>query len=79
MQVPSLPPCNPTPEPSYEREMAERKQFPGIAATAFVSNTDRMALEALKRVPLLPKLIQKFHEVGVDRWLYCYNMAMAVR
>ena len=59
--------------------MAERKQFPGIAATAFVSNTDRMALEALKRVPLLPKLIQKFHEVGVDRWLYCYNMAMSVR
>lgn len=59
--------------------MSTRKRFPEISANAFVSNTDRMALDALKRVPLLPKLIQKFHEVGVDRWLYCYNMAMSVR
>lgn len=38
-----------------------------------------MALEALKRVPLLPMVVQKFYEVGLDRWLYCYNMSMSVR
>ncbi len=56
-----------------------RKQFPGIAADAFVADTDRKAMEALKRIPLLPKVVQKFYEAGLDRWLYCWNMAMSVR
>jgi len=59
--------------------MAERKTFPGLSPAAFVADTDRIALEALKKVPLLPLVIQKFYEVGIDRWLYCYNMSMAVR
>lgn len=59
--------------------MAERKTFPGLSPTAFVADTDRIALDALKRVPLLPLVIQKFYEVGIDRWLYCYNMSMSVR
>jgi len=59
--------------------MADRKRFPGITSAAFVADTDRIALDALKRVPLLPQVVQKFYEVGVDRWLYCYNMSMAVR
>lgn len=57
----------------------ERKRLEGIAARAFVADTDRLALQALQRVPLLPLLIQKFHEVGLDRWMYCYNMSMSVR
>ncbi len=44
-----------------------------------LADTDRLALETLKRIPLLPMVIQKFYEVGIDRWLYCYNMSMSVR
>jgi Zn-dependent protease with chaperone function len=59
--------------------MADRKTFPGIIPAAFVSDTDRIALESLKRVPLLPTIVQKFYEYGIDRWLYCMNMGMSVR
>lgn len=59
--------------------MAKRKTFPDLSQSAFVADTDRIALDALKRVPLLPQLIQKFYEVGLDRWMYCYNMSMSVR
>lgn len=56
-----------------------RKVLSGLPADAFIADTDRLALEALKRVPLLPKIVQKFYEIGIDRWLYCYNMSMSVR
>jgi Zn-dependent protease with chaperone function len=59
--------------------MADRKRLTGISADAFVAETDRWALERLKSIPLLPKVVQKFYEVGLDRWLYCYNMSMSVR
>ncbi|MCW5941140.1 MAG: M48 family metallopeptidase [Fimbriimonadaceae bacterium] len=59
--------------------MANRKRLDGIEARAFVAETDRVALDALKRVPLLPQIIQKFFDLGVDRWLYCWNMSMSVR
>ena len=58
---------------------AQRKILTGITSDAFVADTDRLALDALKRIPLLPKIIHKFYELGIDRWLYCYNMAMSVR
>lgn len=57
----------------------KRKVLTGITADAFVADTDRLALEALKKIPLLPKIISKFYELGIDRWMYCYNMSMAVR
>lgn len=57
----------------------ERTILKGITADAFVSDADRWALDKLKRVPLLPQVIQKFYEVGIDRWLYCLNMSMSVR
>lgn len=57
----------------------DRRRFPGLSAEAFVSDTDRKAMAALKKVPLLPKLMEKFFELGLDRWMYCYNMAMSVR
>lgn len=59
--------------------MVNRKRLEGIEARAFIADTDRVALEALKRVPLLPQIIQKFFDLGVDRWLYCWNMSMSVR
>lgn len=56
-----------------------RTRFPGISPNAFVSDTDRMALEALKKIPLLPQIVRKFFDIGIDRWLYCLNMSMSVR
>ena len=57
----------------------ERKVLTGISSDAFVSDADKWALDKLKRVPLLPQVIQKFYEYGFDRWFYCMNMSMAVR
>lgn len=59
--------------------MADRKRFPGLTSEAFVSDADKWALDKLKKVPLLPQVVSKFYEVGLDRWLYCYNMGMSVR
>jgi Zn-dependent protease with chaperone function len=59
--------------------MAKRKRFEGISADAFVADTDKWALDKLTKIPLLPKLIHKFYELGLDRWFYVYNMSMAVR
>lgn len=59
--------------------MADRKILTGITADAFVSDADKWALDKLKKVPLLPLVIQKFFELGLDRWMYCYNMSMSVR
>ncbi|MBS1724942.1 MAG: M48 family metallopeptidase [Armatimonadetes bacterium] len=59
--------------------MAKRKRFPGLTYTAYAADTDKKAMDALQKIPLLPKVVQKFHEVGYDRWMYAYNMATAVR
>ncbi|MCE9559274.1 MAG: M48 family metallopeptidase [Armatimonadetes bacterium] len=56
-----------------------RKHLIGLQASHFVSETDRKALEALKKLPVLPMLVQKFYEHGLDRWMYVHNMAMSVR
>ena len=56
-----------------------RKTFPGISAEAFVSDNDRRALVALEKVPLLPDVVRKFYDLGIDRWMYVYNMGRAVR
>jgi len=56
-----------------------RVQFPNIDASAFVSDADRWALRKLQKTPLLPKIVSKFYEIGIDRWLYCFNMGMSVR
>lgn len=59
--------------------MADRNHLIGITSDAYVSDADRWALDKLKKVPLLPKVVQKFFELGIDRWMYCYNMSMSVR
>ena len=59
--------------------MADRKILTGLKADDFVSDADRWALDKLKKVPLLPLVVRKFHEVGFDRWFYCMNMSMSVR
>ncbi|MBL8040412.1 MAG: hypothetical protein JNM04_03585, partial [Chthonomonas sp.] len=57
----------------------DRIRFPDISIDAFVSEGDRKALATLKKVPLLPMVVQKFYEIGADRWMYCWNMSMSVR
>jgi Zn-dependent protease with chaperone function len=64
---------------SAQPKKPSRKILKGIAAEAFVADTDRLALESRKKIPLLPKIVQKFYELGIDRWMYCYNMSMSVR
>ena len=59
--------------------MADRKYFTGITADAFVSDADKWALDNLKKVPLMPQLLSKFYEYGIDRWMYALNMSMSVR
>lgn len=56
-----------------------RVRLTGLQATDFQSDLDRRALDTLKRLPLLPQVVRKFYEVGADRWLYCWNMAISVR
>jgi len=59
--------------------MAKRKRFDGISADAFIADTDKWALDKLQKIPLLPQLVHKFYDLGIDRWFYCYNMSMSVR
>lgn len=59
--------------------MPDRVRLPGLTADAFVSDSDRWALDKLKAVPLLPVAMRKFYEVGFDRFFYVRNMASSVR
>src|SRR5581483_2988871 len=57
----------------------ERVTLSGISPDAFITQADKRALASLEKVPLLPAVLRKFSELGLDRWLYCVNMAMSVR
>lgn len=57
----------------------ERKRFPHIGADAFVSETDRVALENIQKIPLLPQILRKFHEMAWDKVSYARNSAESVR
>jgi Zn-dependent protease with chaperone function len=59
--------------------MSERKILTGMTADAFVSDSDKWALDKLRKLPLVPQLVSKFYEIGIDRWLYCYNMSSSIR
>lgn len=56
-----------------------RVRFPGMSADAFISQTDQAAMLNLKRIPLLPWVLRKFHEHTVDHVLYAYNSSESVR
>lgn len=60
--------------------MPERRiRLTGISPDAFTTEADRRALVALEKVPLLPAVLRKFSDLGLDRWFYCLNMSMSVR
>ncbi len=57
----------------------ERTRFPHLDASAFVSETDRVALQNIQKIPLLPQLLRKFHEMAWDKISYARNSAESVR
>jgi len=57
----------------------ERKRFPGMLPDAFLADGDRLALDALRRTPILPQVVRKFYDLGIDRWAYALNMAESIR
>ncbi len=57
----------------------ERRRFPQISADAFVSATDKAALSNIQKIPLLPTLVRKFHELAWDKISYARNSAESVR
>jgi len=58
---------------------AKRIRLKGISKDAFITGPDLAALENIKKLPVLPQLIQKFNEHALDRVLYVHNTASAVR
>ena len=44
-----------------------------------MSDADHWALDKIKRLPLVPQIVSKFYEVGMDRWMYLHNMSASIR
>lgn len=59
--------------------MTDKLILTGATADDFMSDADRWALKRLQAIPLLPKVVAKFYELGLDRWLYCFNMGLSLR
>ncbi|MBO3457337.1 M48 family metallopeptidase [Aetokthonos hydrillicola Thurmond2011] len=51
-----------------------RKEFPNLKTQAYQHPFDRKALMALERTPVLPKLLKKVNEYGIDRLLRMQTM-----
>lgn len=60
-------------------EGGDIRRLANISMEAFVSDTDKTALQNLQKLPLLPKLVQKFNEYAVDRVFYVENTSQSVR
>lgn len=56
-----------------------RVHFPFISKDAFISDTDKVALNNLIKLPLLPLVVRKFNEIAGDRVFYAQNSATSVR
>jgi Zn-dependent protease with chaperone function len=56
-----------------------RTKLKGISANEFITRADSLALDNIKKLPVLPELMQKFNELALDRVLYVHNTASAVR
>ncbi|MBC8136885.1 MAG: M48 family metalloprotease [Fibrella sp.] len=57
----------------------DRIRLANLSSAAFVSDTDRAALENIQRIPLLPQILRKFHEMALDKISYAQNSAESVR
>ncbi len=57
----------------------DRVRLDNLSASAFVSDTDRAALENIQKIPLLPQILRKFNEMALDKISYARNSAESVR
>ena len=55
------------------------RTFPLMSANAFVSTTDKAALDNLQKMPILPLIVRKFHESLWDNIDYARNSAESIR
>lgn len=55
-----------------------RRRFPRLKSSAFEHPMDRAALEALRQVPVLDKVVKKFMELGVERYYRIIMMGQAI-
>ena len=78
-EAPSLTAENDEPTRETGWDGKERVRFPHISADAFVSDTDKAALQNIQKIPLLPQLVRKFHELAWDKISYARNSAESVR
>jgi len=56
-----------------------RIKLKGISPDAFIWPADKVALDNIKKLPVLPQLIHQFHKLAFDRISYVHNTASAVR
>lgn len=55
-----------------------RRKFPGLSSSAFEHPLDRQALEALRKIPVLDRVLKKFFELGVERMYRIMLMGQAI-
>jgi Zn-dependent protease with chaperone function len=60
-------------------EERNRKRFPFISADAFVSPTDKLALDNIKSMPILPLLVRKLNEWAIDHIVHERDAAESIR
>ncbi len=56
-----------------------RVTFPYLSYESFVAPSDKIALQNLQKVPILPLVLRKFNEVSLDQFWYVQNTAESVR
>ena len=59
-------------------ETSTRRRFPRMCSSAFEHPADRQALEALRKIPGLDKLIRKMLELGVEKMMRVQLLGGAV-
>lgn len=59
-------------------ETSTRRRFPRLSSTAFEHPQDRQALEALRKIPILDKVVHKFIELGAERFFRAQLLGGAV-
>jgi len=59
-------------------DVTTRRRFPRISSTAFEHPQDKQALEALRKIPVLDKVVHKFIELGAERYFRVQLLGGAV-
>ncbi|MBS2009953.1 MAG: M48 family metalloprotease [Cyanobacteria bacterium SZAS TMP-1] len=59
-------------------ETVARRRFPRMSSNAFEHPADRAALDALRKIPVLDKVVHKFVEFGWERYMRIQLLGQAV-